>query len=914
MDVTDILRDALFGNPPSSTTKPSREGVLAAFRALSINIEAAANGLIAYETVAARDADTSQPDGALGYVYYNNGSELDAANGFCQWSGSAWIAAGWLEDIIEQQVDSYISGPLDAASNPWQVSFAGPVIVDYAANVVRYPRLIIMRDGTGFLDANPLDYELDYFAVPMGGDFANEWHYLDVSLLAPAQTTISPVKSLDLAEVRAPSLTVVPLGSSLLDRYTNYHGAEVLFVGADPSVRPQSVAMTGGDVLFDPLDMMGGGLDALYVPLEARLYDLVSGADLANELANDECDEIKGYCKILLSPTDAAWALLLDMDTQFLASMNFIDAQAALAAKPDRVKILASKWGDTIDSTLSIVYLDRESGENQLLNGRTMDGINGSPVAGTGHAYAPVEGGNLTFLGFKQGWRGGSAGDEVLYNIKVSAKGSKGSYGFARFYVGLDQPVELGDLGRLAVVNLFNSAGVYLDTKTIPVERRYSAFEFSFAGTFDNDVEDLGFVAIGVGGGVTGAARANITGMQFHMSQRSAFAIKKDDYPTSDASRRFAYPRHMFLTKGRPLPLYIAQIAEKKADLLDLTPTFWSPASTFAGQPYEKQGAHMEVDPARITSAVGGIDLRPHTDAAVRYRLPLTVHAGPATGTGTVRLHFIGDSLTNREQPIRCAKKLEALGYTVQCIGTMQNNGGGTPTAPAYAGEARESREWADFIYEHTDDISPVAPGGEATYLAGDDDYKVSRNPYLLAASGSAPLVNNGYTFSLQHYLDRFSFADPTHILINLGRNDISQQSPAEALAQTERGFDVIYQRAREACADAHIGFVFAAEGRAPWSDIDWNTDRWQILLALLARVEAKRTAGDNKVWLLPAYAHMSIETGWGVTVSSTDAMSGMQRLAVADTIHMDPLPNDVARAQYAEVTSAWVHCTQAGV
>ena len=63
MSAIEILRDALFGNPPSPTTEPSREGVLAAFGMLEDLLNSSGYGGDVYETTAAGIAATD--DGNL---------------------------------------------------------------------------------------------------------------------------------------------------------------------------------------------------------------------------------------------------------------------------------------------------------------------------------------------------------------------------------------------------------------------------------------------------------------------------------------------------------------------------------------------------------------------------------------------------------------------------------------------------------------------------------------------------------------------------------------------------------------------------------------------------------------------------------------------------------------------------------
>lgn len=107
MSAVDTFRNALFGNPPSPTTKPSREGALAAFAELyeaSVIAQAAAQaGITIVSTIADRDAfyATEANRGKLVYVNNNNGSATDPANGVYEYvGGSARIAQAFYQGVL----------------------------------------------------------------------------------------------------------------------------------------------------------------------------------------------------------------------------------------------------------------------------------------------------------------------------------------------------------------------------------------------------------------------------------------------------------------------------------------------------------------------------------------------------------------------------------------------------------------------------------------------------------------------------------------------------------------------------------------------------------------------------------------------------------------------------------------------
>ena len=97
MSSIDTLRDALFGSPPDPRKEPSREGLLAAFTEMQRDISAAANNLLRFETKALLDADITEPDGTLAYVY---GDATATLNTVYQSTGGTWAEATWYFDAV----------------------------------------------------------------------------------------------------------------------------------------------------------------------------------------------------------------------------------------------------------------------------------------------------------------------------------------------------------------------------------------------------------------------------------------------------------------------------------------------------------------------------------------------------------------------------------------------------------------------------------------------------------------------------------------------------------------------------------------------------------------------------------------------------------------------------------------------
>jgi lysophospholipase L1-like esterase len=185
----------------------------------------------------------------------------------------------------------------------------------------------------------------------------------------------------------------------------------------------------------------------------------------------------------------------------------------------------------------------------------------------------------------------------------------------------------------------------------------------------------------------------------------------------------------------------------------------------------------------------------------------------------------------------------------------------------------------------------------------------VAFNPYLRASTGgdNPDHVFNGQIFDFDHYLTRFSFADPDYVVINLGTNDLLQQTVAEAVAQVQRGLAVMVSSIRAAAPSAKIGIVINGDAASVAGNTRWTSGRSQVIRAMIGFV---RTLADANVEIVPVYLHQSIEDGWPRSVSATDAATGRQTAAISDNVHLSGL----GVAQYAEGVGAWIATHEAQV
>ncbi len=120
MSAIDILRNALFGNPPSTTFKPSREGVLAAFTEMNNDIGsiALASAITVFKTTRANlDADLVHAVNTIALVYDD---ATDANNDIYIKVGASgagsWTLTDTLHAIIDGLADPYVVAAEAAAA------------------------------------------------------------------------------------------------------------------------------------------------------------------------------------------------------------------------------------------------------------------------------------------------------------------------------------------------------------------------------------------------------------------------------------------------------------------------------------------------------------------------------------------------------------------------------------------------------------------------------------------------------------------------------------------------------------------------------------------------------------------------------------------------------------------------------
>ncbi|MBU8544006.1 MULTISPECIES: hypothetical protein [Roseomonadaceae] len=351
----------------------------------------------------------------------------------------------------------------------------------------------------------------------------------------------------------------------------------------------------------------------------------------------------------------------------------------------------------------------------------------------------------------------------------------------------------------------------------------------------------------------------------------------------------------LYLLPDRPMPLYPQMLLAARADAAVARVSLSSDDFVTTGRD------ELLIDPARCgaTGTLTVVRDGPATNA--RLKIPLAIHvATPASQTP--RVLMIGDSITNRQQPTLVQARLAALGInpvwmgTVNTTDSLTSGGSGGPLA-----EARESRAYGDLVYSVLDgEAIPVAAGDEAAYLAMSKADKITRNPFLRLATEEDPpeIVRNGYVFDLRFYLDRFSFADPDILWVNLLENDC-QETPTTVDAVVADAVAIVLAQARAAVPGMRIGF--ACSGQALGS---LGEGRWTLKArAIRALISTVRAAEDPLATVVSAWAHQTPDDGWATASATTDPETGVIAGDVTDHIH----PVEIARRQLAEATAAFI-------
>lgn len=377
---------------------------------------------------------------------------------------------------------------------------------------------------------------------------------------------------------------------------------------------------------------------------------------------------------------------------------------------------------------------------------------------------------------------------------------------------------------------------------------------------------------------------------------RAKDIILEDDSTAEDAEViDLAFPPELWLISGYDLTIYPETLMAPGVYDSDVEARFHS--------------VRQSDQTVFATGSTHGIPLRiegdkcgPYSQLQMRERglseamqidLDCTVAAADALDGKAVNVLALGDSLIESNFTATLYHALTALGATPSFIGdiTTVEVGArtGTDTVPdgispspgSLYSEGRGGTEAADWTYANTNDLSPVS--NFATYNALSSSAKEDYNPFLRASTGGDPAgrIKNGYIFDPATYFTGTGNTPPEVWVINLGRNDVSQQTQATALEQIEDGINIICQQIRDYDADALIIWSLP-----PYSIEHDAAKRAVDHLARRKVIETINDLADDKIICAPLWAFVDQSLGFRTSTSSTDSETDVPTVTHADTVH----------------------------
>lgn len=120
------------GVPSTGENDPDKAEIRAGLDALGIDISGLVNGLQSFASVALMNADVTGPAGELAYVYKNNGSASDAANGVYQRAtlNGAFELAPWYFDAVAAVVNPILD-PIAETAEANNVAIKGSLPAEF---------------------------------------------------------------------------------------------------------------------------------------------------------------------------------------------------------------------------------------------------------------------------------------------------------------------------------------------------------------------------------------------------------------------------------------------------------------------------------------------------------------------------------------------------------------------------------------------------------------------------------------------------------------------------------------------------------------------------------------------------------------------------------------------------------------
>jgi hypothetical protein len=263
------------------------------------------------------------------------------------------------------------------------------------------------------------------------------------------------------------------------------------------------------------------------------------------------------------------------------------------------------------------------------------------------------------------------------------------------------------------------------------------------------------------------------------------------------------------------------------------------------------------------------LNLRATSDINSRRFMTLNLKNVPVqSGSPTVKVLMIGDSITNYAGAYLLKQYLQDLGYVPEFIGTMLGAGPGESSTGTSGplGEGRhgwQARDYTCAINRKT----IIAVGGEAAYMAMAKASKLGYNPFLreAIAGDNEALVRNGYVFDPAFYQSRFGLATPDIVITSLGTNDALNVPANEIYASTLDADRIMHSQILAAWPSAKILRALPGTAVDTSRNALWTSTYTQLIAALQ---QSARDLG-SRVTVAPLWAMTNPEGGYGPPAGS---------------------------------------------
>jgi hypothetical protein len=400
------------------------------------------------------------------------------------------------------------------------------------------------------------------------------------------------------------------------------------------------------------------------------------------------------------------------------------------------------------------------------------------------------------------------------------------------------------------------------------------------------------------------------------------------------------FPKQIFLPDDTGTPLYKKSMFTRFADLagidINLVTTGTSRKVIEINDPTYIKGSEVGDSGRLILNKMNDLD-------RIIYKEVSFIKGNSADKKGsTVKLMSMGDSLTEGGTPVTSPlyllkQKLEAIGVSVQAVGTLKRSDG----TSSYHFEGRggwryrtfvglesqfaglnivippeDRSEWTEgtdgkmnvikannvFLYEATRKDKSSYPQWCFNFIPGN---KVNNVNYL-----TNPTLGKYYIFDPARYLSERKIPVPDILTIALGTN--------EWYLKAFNGWDLplivscadwMITRLREAMPDTKI-IVIPSNNQPLTREEEWSS-KMSFLCAEVMRIcEEKIAAGDNKLFVCSVFAHGSRLLAYNSQGTSANIIPGnTTQIATVDrNVHVLDLDDD-SRADYIDALYNCIVC-----